>query len=56
MITSGLMKSEAAAAERDKDRAAQIAEAATRLDPPFPYATLPFPEGLGAMDPNPAEL
>jgi len=56
MITTGLMKSEAGAAERDKARAARIVDAATKLDPPFPYAVLPFPETFGAMDANPNEL
>lgn len=50
MITTGLMKSERLAAERAKSRELKALEAMQRLDPAFPYATLPFPEGFGVMD------
>lgn len=56
MITTGLMKSEEIAAERSKEYSARANDAVTRLDPTFPYATLPFPEGFGAMDNNEKEL
>ena len=56
MITTGLMKSEELAAVRDKARAASLADARSKLDPAFPYATLPFPDTYGATDANPSEL
>ena len=56
MITTGLMKSEEIAAQRNKEAAARLADAATKLDPPFPYAALPFPDTFGATDNNPTEL
>lgn len=55
MIT-GLMKSERLAADRAKSREQQAAEAVLRLDPPFPYATLPFPDSFGAAEDNEKEL
>ena len=50
MITTGLMKSERVAMERDKRRAASMADARQELNPPWPYATLPFPELFGVTE------
>ena len=55
MIETGLMKSERLAAERGAEARERALAAATRLDPPFPYAKLSFPEGYGAMDDNEGE-
>lgn len=50
IITTGLMKSEELAAALEKDREQRAREAVMRLDPEWPYATLPFPEGFGVME------
>lgn len=55
MTATGLMKSQALAADRLKTRQERAAEAAARLDPDFPYAAESFPDGFGATEDNEGE-
>lgn len=48
-ILTGLMKSERLAVEREAKAEERKLEAQNRLDPEWPYSTLPFPDDFGIM-------